>query len=257
MTIKEYYENKLSDYQKGVERVRQAIDWLKSDDDKLKDKKKFWIGQIEHRIKTLESFTNKCLKKGLIGSIDDENIDIEKIESEIRDIAGVRVICVYIDLLEDVMEAIRRVPGVEVKKTKNYIENPGLKPNGYRAIHLELSVQVPDIIKGTISVPVEVQIRTYIQHVWSVAEHAILYKPGSEIPEIIKVALGNFFIDLSKKFVRIDASLVAARERAATNRRDFDPFAYLVKKLAKKVPELKTFSKEDLDEIANALQLAA
>ncbi|MCR5832672.1 MAG: hypothetical protein K6G36_01860 [Candidatus Saccharibacteria bacterium] len=257
MTIKEYYETKCSDYQKGAEKVRQAIDWLKSDDDKLNEKKKFWIGQIEHRIKTFDSFCKKCLKKGLIKSIDDKNVDTDKIESEIRDIAGVRVICVYIDLLEDVMEAIRRVPGVEVKRTKNYIESPELKPNGYRAIHLELSVQVPDIIRGTISVLVEVQIRTYLQHVWSVAEHAILYKPGSEMPEVIKLVLGDFFVELGKKFVRIDASMVVARERAATNRKDFDPFAYLTKKLTKKVPELKTLAKEELDDITSVLRLAA
>ena len=244
MTIKEFYEKEISNYQKGREKIVQVLSWLKTDDDKL-EQKTLAIGQIESRDKTFDSFYGKCLSKQIVKSLD-EDVDPEKINAEIRDIAGVRVICVYVDYIPNIVKALRNAPGITIKRVKNYIEHPELKPNGYRALHLETNVEVPDIIEGNVLVPVEIQIRTFLQHVWAVAEHAILYKPEAVMSEQQKAALGSYFVALGAQFALIDASLVIARDCARTREETFDPIDHMeMLNLRGFMPDLQNFSDTD------------
>ncbi|MBR5316087.1 MAG: GTP pyrophosphokinase family protein, partial [Firmicutes bacterium] len=69
---------------------------------------------------------------------------------------------------------------------KDYIKNP--KPNGYRSLHLVLSVPVY-LMGGVQEVPVEIQIRTVAMDFWASLEHQLRYKKTKDYPQHIDVEL--------------------------------------------------------------------
>ena len=97
----------------------------------------------------------------------------ESIERNLHDVAGIRVVCSYIDDIYILADALLRQDDITLIKRKDYIENP--KPNGYRSLHLIVSVPVffSDQKK---SMEVEVQIRTIAMDFWASLEHQLRYK---------------------------------------------------------------------------------
>ena len=75
---------------------------------------------------------------------------------------------------------------VKLITKKDYIENP--KPNGYRSLHLVISVLV-FLLDGREEVPVEIQIRTVAMDFWASLEHNLRYKKTKEIPARIDIEL--------------------------------------------------------------------
>lgn len=142
------------------------------------------IDSIHSRIKTYESLADKCVRRGI-----DIN-DVERVKREIRDIAGIRVICLYRDDIDRIEEMIGKMPGLWIKETKDYVTNP--KENGYQSKHLIVYVEVSSLTEGQLKVPVEIQIRTLMMQAWSQVEHRSKYKaknPNPETPaKLLKVA---------------------------------------------------------------------
>ncbi|MFR4802193.1 MAG: GTP pyrophosphokinase family protein [Eggerthellaceae bacterium] len=89
------------------------------------------IHSIDTRLKSTASIMDKLRAKGLEPT--EENI-IE----HVRDVAGVRVVCSYVDDIYMLAEAVGRLSGIEVLETKDYISHP--KQSGYRSLHLVLDV---------------------------------------------------------------------------------------------------------------------
>lgn len=255
LTIEKFYEEKAYGYEKAMAKVVQSLTFLKKDDDRAPIKT-LCIGQIESRLKSLESFNGKCLRKEIVNDISDD-VPEERISDGIRDLAGVRVICVYVDYIPHIVTALRNAPGITVMKTKDYIHHPELKPNGYRAFHLEALVEVPDMEHGNLLVPVEVQIRTYVQHVWAMAEHALLYKPEEELPENVRKALFLILLLISGLLVEIDAGLIIARELARSNGENFDPKAYLETRLVNDLPEAANIPQDMMEKLLSTMTAEA
>ena len=127
------------------------------------------IHNIESRIKTPTSLIEKLRRKGIAFTVD-------AIRENIFDIAGVRVVCNYLDDIEVVAQDLLRQSDVELIARKDYIANP--KESGYRSLHLV--VRIPVHIEGEVRhVPVEVQIRTIAMDYWASLEHNLRYKNRS------------------------------------------------------------------------------
>lgn len=93
---------------------------------------------------------------------------MEAIEENIKDIAGVRVICSFQDDIYALEESFLKQDDIELIERKDYIKNP--KPSGYRSLHL--IVQVPIFLQNTKKfVNVEVQFRTIAMDFWASLEH--------------------------------------------------------------------------------------
>lgn len=133
-------------------------------DYKLSDKIRNPIDTIYHRIKTYDSAIEKCARK--------------KVQmTELYDIAGIRIICLYKDDIWRVRDIIKNLPGVFVQETKDYISEP--KKNGYESLHLLTSVETVSS-EGNKLIPVEFQIRTANMQAWSQMEHRAKYKARVE-----------------------------------------------------------------------------
>ena len=131
------------------------------------------IHHIDSRLKSLPSIIEKLQRKGA-------PVSIESAKEHLLDIAGVRVICNYIDDSYRIAEMLSTQDDIVVLRRTDYIENP--KENGYRSLHLVVSVPV-FLSSGSVPVPVEVQIRTIAMDFWASLEHQIRYKSESEIPD--------------------------------------------------------------------------
>ena len=124
------------------------------------------IEMIKSRVKKPESIIEKLSRRNL-------SLDINSMVENLYDIAGVRVICSFVDDIYDIATMLVRQDDVKVLAIKDYIKNP--KPNGYRSYHMIIEIPVFFSDKKQ-SVRVEVQIRTIAMDFWASVEHKIKYK---------------------------------------------------------------------------------
>lgn len=124
------------------------------------------ISSIETRLKSQTSILEKMARMGIPPTR-------ENIENNLNDIAGIRVICSYIDDIYLLADALTKQDDIRLIRRKDYISNP--KPNGYRSLHLIVSVPI-FFAESTKEVKAEVQIRTIAMDFWASLEHQIKYK---------------------------------------------------------------------------------
>ncbi len=124
------------------------------------------IHTIQTRVKTPNSILNKLHKRGL-------ELSVDSAHKNLTDIAGVRVICSYIDDIYLISGLLLSQNDIELVHTSDYIKNP--KPNGYRGLHHIITV--PVFLSTTVEiVNVEIQIRTIAMDFWASLEHELHYK---------------------------------------------------------------------------------
>ena len=129
------------------------------------------IEAIKSRVKSPESLAKKIRRKNI-------PMSLTSIEENIKDIAGVRVICSFPDDIYELEESFLKQDDIILIERKDYIKNP--KPSGYRSLHL--IVQVPIFLqKNKKFVNVEVQFRTIAMDFWASLEQKLRYKKN--IPE--------------------------------------------------------------------------
>ena len=132
------------------------------------------IESIRSRIKEPPSILDKLLRNKL-------PMTIESMEENLSDVAGVRVICSFIEDIYMLAGCLLKQDDVTLIRYKDYIKNP--KENGYRSLHL--IVQVPIFLAHKKKLmKVEIQLRTIAMDFWASLEHKLKYKknrPDSEL----------------------------------------------------------------------------
>lgn len=123
------------------------------------------IHHIDCRIKTPESIIGKLHRRGFEIS--------RKGMWQLQDIAGIRVVCRYVDDIYYIYERLRLHNNLTMIRQSDYIKNP--KPNGYRSLHMIISVPIFNIDDKS-HVPVEIQICTIGMDMWASLEHQLRYK---------------------------------------------------------------------------------
>ena len=152
------------------------------------------IHHIESRLKSADSIIAKLIKKNL-------PLNIESAMKNVNDIAGVRVVCNYIDDVYAVAEMLLRQTDLELVKRQDYIKTPNY--NGYRSLHLDIKVPVY-LSDRTEYVLAEVQIRTIAMDFWASIEHDVRYKADkSKLPE----GINEEMLECSEKIAEIDAQM--------------------------------------------------
>ena len=133
------------------------------------------IEMIKSRVKKPESIIEKLTRRGL-------SLDIDSMMTNLNDIAGVRVICSFVDDIYDIATMLINQDDVKIIEIKDYMKNP--KPNGYRSYHMIIEIPVFFSDKKQF-MRVEVQIRTIAMDFWASVEHKIKYKKEVEGAEEI------------------------------------------------------------------------
>jgi len=124
------------------------------------------IHQIKARVKTPKSIMDKLTRLGC-------ELSVESARKNLTDIAGIRVICSYIDDIYLIVNLLTAQEDIKVIRTSDYIKNP--KPNGYRSLHLIVTIPV-FLSERTDHVKVEIQIRTIGMDFWASLEHELSFK---------------------------------------------------------------------------------
>ncbi|GAA0455125.1 GTP pyrophosphokinase family protein [Alkalibacillus silvisoli] len=162
----------------------QAVDELKI---KLKGMRKQFDYESRHspiefvtgRVKPITSIVDKAKRR---------DIPIPKIEEEVQDIAGLRVVCPFVDDIYEVVDMIRTRQDFEIVEEKDYIEKN--KESGYRSYHVIISYPV-ETIHGEKRILAEVQIRTLAMNFWAINEHSLNYKYSGQMPSDVTTRLKN------------------------------------------------------------------
>ena len=151
-------------YEAGIKEIRTKLEILDAEFKVKHDHNP--IHHIESRLKSPESILKKAINK-------DIPVTERSLEENIHDIAGIRVICNYVDDVYKVAQLLTNQDDIQLIEMKDYIQNP--KENGYRSLHLivEIPIFLSDEKKW---VKVEVQFRTIAMDFWASLEHKIRYK---------------------------------------------------------------------------------
>ena len=156
-------------YESAIREVKTKLEIL---DSEFKTKYDYNpIHHIEDRLKSPQSMLEKLQRKGL-------PFNCDAARSTLNDIAGVRVICNYIEDIYTVADLLTMQDDVRLIKKKDYIESP--KSNGYRSLHLVIETPVYLSDRKEL-VNVEVQIRTIAMDFWASLEHELKYKTDTEV----------------------------------------------------------------------------
>ena len=161
------------------------------------------IESIKSRVKSLDSIIRKLEKLGL-------PITIEAAEENLRDIAGVRVVCSFVDDIYRIEENFLAQEDITLVTRKDYISNP--KPSGYRRLHLVVKTPIYTEI-GKKDMFVEIQMRTIAMDFWASLEHKLRYKKNLD-PRLAE-ELAEELKSCAEESAKLDEKMLRIRERIA------------------------------------------
>ena len=156
------------------------------------------IHHMQSRLKSPESILKKLMRKGLEASVDSARRNL-------TDIAGIRVVCCYIEDIYTVASLLKKQDDVTVLRVTDYIKNP--KENGYRSYHLILGLRAGPGRGMT----VEVQLRTIAIDFWASLEHQLKYKRQVPHARLVREELRR----CADEIASVDLSMETIRELLA------------------------------------------
>lgn len=160
----------------------QAVDELKV---KLRSIRKEYRKKNEYspiefvtgRVKEISSLLEKANKFG---------IPVDRLQYEIEDIAGIRIMCQFVDDIDKVVEIIRCRKDMQILYEKDYVR--GVKESGYRSYHIIIKYPV-NMAEGQKDILAEFQIRTLAMNFWATIEHSLNYKYKKQLPDMVREKL--------------------------------------------------------------------
>jgi len=179
-----------------------AVKQLETKLEILQDEFKYFYGcsVIDHtktRIKKPESIIKKLEGKN-------QELTYQSLVENVNDVAGVRIICPLKDDIYTVVGILKSTPDMNVIVEKDYVAKP--KKSGYASYHMVVEVPV-QVLRQTIPVKVEIQIRTLAMDFWASLEHDIKYKNNNKISKKVS----NELIKCAKIINNMDNQMVSIK----------------------------------------------
>lgn len=187
------WDELLSPYKQAVEELKVKLKGIR--EQYQKTSKHTPIEFVTGRVKPVSSILNKAARK---------QISFDRLEQEMQDLAGVRIVTQFVEDIETVVELIRQRTDFEILEERDYIVDQ--KPSGYRSYHLVIYYPV-QTIQGEKKIQVELQVRTLSMNFWATIEHSLRYKYSGEIPEeissrLMKASEAAFKLDEEMSIIR-------------------------------------------------------
>ena len=160
------------------------------------------IESVSGRVKSVSSILEKMQRKGIAP---------EEMEEQVEDIAGIRIICQFVEDIEKVADLIQKRSDIEIKSEKDYIRH--MKDSGYRSYHLIVYYTV-ETMNGPKRIQVEIQIRTMAMDFWASLEHKIYYKFEGNAPDYISRDLrecSGIVSMLDAKMLQLNEAILEAK----------------------------------------------
>ena len=154
------------------------------------------IESVDGRVKSIVSILDKMQRK---------NVSMNDIEKKIEDLAGIRIICQFVEDIDRVVNLIKNRTDMKVKCEKDYVSH--MKTSGYRSYHMIILYTV-NTIHGPKELSAEIQIRTMAMNFWATIEHSLQYTYKENIPEYIQQKL----LDASEAIIEVDHEMSDVRD---------------------------------------------
>ena len=195
-TVVDYREMRMR-YSCAIKEVRTKFDVLNSEFNVRYQRNP--ITAISSRLKSSSSIMEKLARKGL-------DFTVDNVEATLYDVAGIRVVCSYVDDIYVLAHALAKQDDITIIKEKDYIKHP--KANGYRSYHMIVSVPV-FFSDETKEMEVEVHIRTFAMDFWASLEHQLKYK--QEVPNQQEIV--SQLTDCAERIAEIDRQMYRVRQQ--------------------------------------------
>jgi putative GTP pyrophosphokinase len=163
------------------------------------------------RVKPVPSILQKASRK---------KMDEDQIIQKMKDIAGMRIMCQFVDDIYAVVKLIKQRTDLRVLGEKDYVHQQ--KDSGYRSYHLVIEYPI-QTVSGQRNLLIEIQIRTLSMNFWATIEHSLNYKYGGEIPVPIQKRLqsaaeASFLLD--EEMSKIKEEIQEAQKAFARKQRN-------------------------------------
>lgn len=186
-------------YMCAIREVKTKLEVL-NDDLAIKNQRNP-IQMIKSRVKKPASIVEKLKRRG-------HPVSVNSIVEHLDDVAGVRVICSFVDDIYTIAEMLARQDDVNVLMVKDYIRSP--KVNGYRSYHMIIEIPVFFSDRKQ-KIRVEVQIRTIAMDFWASLEHQLRYKEAAHVPE----ELNHQLLSAANRIAELDGDMQHIHDQMA------------------------------------------
>jgi putative GTP pyrophosphokinase len=207
-------------YEQAVEELKIKFKAMRAE---LKKREEFApIEFVTGRVKRISSILEKAKRLG---------VPNDELETGIEDIAGIRIMCQFVEDIYRVVELIRERSDMKVMYEKDYIANK--KESGYRSYHLIVQYPVQTAL-GVKNVLAEIQVRTLAMNFWATIEHSLNYKYKEELPEEVRQRLRR----AAEAAYVLDQEMSSIRTEIMSAQREFEHNSNLVTKVLNDIQEL-------------------
>ena len=186
------------------------------------------IEQVSGRVKSVSSILEKMQRK---------HIPMERMEEEVEDIAGIRIICQFEEDIETVASLIQNRSDMTIKSEKNYLKH--VKQSGYRSLHLIIYYTV-ETLNGPRKLQAEIQIRTLAMDFWATIEHSLQYKYKGDMPPHVAERLTN----AADAIILLDQEMSSVRDEIMDAQNSSQMQSNLVKDILNNIENLYRVSSE-------------
>ena len=186
------------------------------------------IEQVSGRVKSVSSILEKMQRK---------HIPMERMEEEVEDIAGIRIICQFEEDIDTVAAMIQKRTDMTIKSEKNYLKH--IKQSGYRSYHLIIYYTV-ETLNGPRKLQAEIQIRTMAMDFWATIEHSLQYKYKGDMPPHVAERLTN----AADAIILLDQEMSSVRDEIMDAQNSSQMQSNLVKDILNNIENLYRVSSE-------------
>lgn len=196
------WDSFLLPYEQAVAELKVKLRGLRPQFDQLDQQTP--IEFVTGRVKPADSIKEKLVRR---------HIDEERIEQDLQDIAGVRIMTQFVDDIYQIVHILRQRTDMKILEERDYVSNA--KPSGYRSYHIVIEYPV-QLVTGEKKILAEIQVRTMAMNFWATIEHSLKYKNSAGFTDEVSEHLR----DLATRAYQIDEELSQIRKEIQTDNED-------------------------------------
>lgn len=215
----------LAPYEQAVEELKVKLKGIRKEYRRRNEYSP--IEFVTGRVKEVSSMLEKAKKF---------DIPLDRLAYEMEDIAGVRIMCQFVDDIERVVEIIRSRKDMQIMYEKDYVTN--VKESGYRSYHMIIKYPV-NMAEGQHEILAEFQIRTLAMNFWATIEHSLNYKYKHEIPDNIREKLKN----AADAAYNLDEQMTEIKEEIKDAQKLFEVKSDIISNIMNKILMLNSLNK--------------
>lgn len=214
-------------YEQAVEELKVKFKGIRK---QYRDKNQYSpIEFVTGRVKEISSILEKAKKL---------DIPFNKIADEMEDIAGIRIVCQFVEDIYTVVDLIHQRDGKDLKiiYEKDYVSNK--KESGYSSYHIIIKYPVQTTV-GEVEILAEIQVRTLAMNFWATIEHSLNYKYKQSIPEDIRERLKK----TADLVTELDTEMSQIKEEIIDAQRTFEIKSSIISDILDNIITLYSFGK--------------